>query len=122
MEITANHVHFFISGGAPCPPSLMEKWRDAKGVIFRQGYGLTEASPATQLADGYLEEGVALQITQARLMIERKQHTQPVEPEDEAVVFTIDLNAGQTLLHTWFDDDRKQPSCGAYYVYVSRLD
>jgi fatty-acyl-CoA synthase len=35
-------VHFFISGGAPCPPDLMQKWRKEKGVIFRQGYGLTE--------------------------------------------------------------------------------
>lgn len=35
-------VHFFISGGAPCPVSLMEAWRAAKKVVFRQGYGLTE--------------------------------------------------------------------------------
>jgi fatty-acyl-CoA synthase len=40
-----DHVHFFISGGAPCPPSLMEAWRAAKGVVFRQGYGLTEVGP-----------------------------------------------------------------------------
>lgn len=37
-----SHVHFFISGGAPCPPSLMEEWRKRKQIIFRQGYGLTE--------------------------------------------------------------------------------
>jgi fatty-acyl-CoA synthase len=37
-----SHVHFFISGGAPCPPALMNAWRQKKGVIFRQGYGLTE--------------------------------------------------------------------------------
>jgi fatty-acyl-CoA synthase len=36
------HVHFFISGGAACPPALMQAWRAAKGVVFRQGYGLTE--------------------------------------------------------------------------------
>lgn len=35
-------VHFFISGGAPCPPSLIEAWSRTKGVIMRQGYGLTE--------------------------------------------------------------------------------
>ena len=40
-----DHVHFFISGGAPCPPSLMDAWRAAKGVVFRQGYGLTEVGP-----------------------------------------------------------------------------
>ncbi len=38
-------VRFFISGGAPCPPALIEQWRRAKGVNFRQGYGLTEAGP-----------------------------------------------------------------------------
>ncbi|MCA9974670.1 MAG: AMP-binding protein, partial [Anaerolineales bacterium] len=37
-----SHVHFFISGGAPCPPQLIKAWRQEKSVIFRQGYGLTE--------------------------------------------------------------------------------
>ena len=41
-EAEFTHVHFFISGGAPCPPSLIETWNKAKGVIMRQGYGLTE--------------------------------------------------------------------------------
>jgi len=37
-----SHVHFFISGGAPCPPSLIDAWSKRKGVAMRQGYGLTE--------------------------------------------------------------------------------
>jgi len=37
-----SHVHFFISGGAPCPPQLMNTWREKKAIVFRQGYGLTE--------------------------------------------------------------------------------
>ena len=86
------------------------------------GLALTEACPPTELTDGYLEEGFALPIAQARLMIERQHHTQPVEPGDKAAVFTVPLKAGPTLLHTWFDDARQQPLCGAYYVYVSRLD
>ncbi len=45
QELDFSHVHFFISGGAPCPPSLMEKWRECKNIIFRQGYGLTEVGP-----------------------------------------------------------------------------
>jgi fatty-acyl-CoA synthase len=36
------HVHFFISGGAPCPPALIKSWNESKGVVMRQGYGLTE--------------------------------------------------------------------------------
>jgi fatty-acyl-CoA synthase len=38
-----SHVRFFISGGAPCPPSLIEAWNKQKQVVMRQGYGLTEA-------------------------------------------------------------------------------
>jgi fatty-acyl-CoA synthase len=41
-EADFSHVHFFISGGAPCPVPLMETWRKEKGIVFRQGYGLTE--------------------------------------------------------------------------------
>lgn len=40
-----SHVHFFISGGAPCPVPLMNTWREKTGTIFRQGYGLTEVGP-----------------------------------------------------------------------------
>jgi len=40
-----SHVRFFISGGAKCPVDLMNKWRQEKGVNFRQGYGLTEVGP-----------------------------------------------------------------------------
>jgi fatty-acyl-CoA synthase len=41
-EVDFSSVRFFISGGATCPPGLMEAWRKQKGVVFRQGYGLTE--------------------------------------------------------------------------------
>ena len=44
-EADFSQVHFFISGGSPCPPKLMAAWRARKGVIFRQGYGLTEVGP-----------------------------------------------------------------------------
>ena len=37
-------VRFFISGGAPCPlPVMQQFW--ARGKVFKQGYGLTEAGP-----------------------------------------------------------------------------
>ena len=91
---------------------------------------LSAACPPAELTDvysaerndAYQKEGFALPITQARLMIEQCRHTAPVKPGDEAAIFQIELRAGQTLLHTWFDDKRKQPLCGAYYVYIKRLD
>jgi arylsulfatase len=86
------------------------------------GLALTEACPAATLTDGHLEEGFALPIARARLMIERRRHTVAVEPGDRCAEFTLQLSAGPALLHTWFDDARNQPLCGAYYVTVTRLD
>lgn len=37
-------VRFCISGGAPCPQGLYETYW-AKGLVFKQGYGLTEVGP-----------------------------------------------------------------------------
>jgi fatty-acyl-CoA synthase len=44
-QVDFSQVRFFISGGAPCPTTVIEHWRQAKGVVFRQGYGLTEVGP-----------------------------------------------------------------------------
>jgi fatty-acyl-CoA synthase len=35
-----------ITGGAPCPPPVFERFRE-RGVPFRMGYGLTESGPNT---------------------------------------------------------------------------
>jgi fatty-acyl-CoA synthase len=40
-----SRLRWFISGGAPCPPSLIDTWHKATGTILRQGYGLTEVGP-----------------------------------------------------------------------------
>ncbi len=45
LDADFSRVHFFINGGAPCPPALMQYWRETKRVIFRQGYGLSEVGP-----------------------------------------------------------------------------
>ena len=37
-------VRTFISGGAPCPVAIMEKYW-AKDKVFKMGYGLTEVGP-----------------------------------------------------------------------------
>jgi len=37
-------VRFFISGGAPCPIPLIEAFGE-RGLVFKQGYGLTEVGP-----------------------------------------------------------------------------
>jgi len=43
-SVNLSSIKFFISGGAPCPPYIIETF-SKKGVIFRQGFGLTEVGP-----------------------------------------------------------------------------
>ncbi len=94
----------------------LRRWPEESGLA------LTDACGATELTDGTLEAGEALPIAQARMMISRRVHTQPVSSDDRAAEFTVELEAGPTLLHTWFDDERGQPLCGAYYVSLERLN
>jgi len=69
------HVRWFISGGAPLPTSLIERYR-SRGVILRQGYGLTEVGVncfAMTDADAWERPGSIgkpLMFTEARLVDE----------------------------------------------------
>ncbi len=94
----------------------LRRWPAESGLTLR------EASPAAHFVDGEAEAGIALPIAGARLMIGRELHAQPLSAEDESACFTVTLESGPTRLHTWFDDEHDQPICGAYYVYVTRVD
>lgn len=94
--------------------------------------GLNEGCEATPMADAIPSTaetewatrhsaGPAFEVSRARMMIAGEMHTTPVERDDDEASFTVDLEPGPTLLHTWFDDADGQPICGAYYVYVRRL-
>lgn len=37
-------VKVFLAGGAPCPHSIYDRFQE-KGILFKEGYGLTEAGP-----------------------------------------------------------------------------
>ena len=43
-ETDFSSLRFVVSGGAPCPITTMESFRK-KGIMFKQGYGLTEVGP-----------------------------------------------------------------------------
>ncbi|MCD8509453.1 MAG: AMP-binding protein [Bacillus sp. (in: Bacteria)] len=43
-EASFSHMKVFLSGGAPCPVSIYDTFA-AKGLPFKEGYGLTEAGP-----------------------------------------------------------------------------
>jgi fatty-acyl-CoA synthase len=43
-DLKGSSLKFLVSGGAPCPAPLIEEFL-ARGFVFKQGFGLTEAGP-----------------------------------------------------------------------------
>ncbi len=89
------------------------------------GLGLLDACPEAAVPDeGLMPDtliaGTALPIARARVLIDGATHVQEVAADAQSARFTLNLKEGPALLHTWFDDARRQPICGAYYVYVER--
>ena len=76
--------------------------------------------PDEGLMPDTLIAGTALPIARARVLIDGATHVQEVAADAQSARFTLNLKEGPALLHTWFDDARRQPICGAYYVYVER--
>ncbi|MBN2215876.1 MAG: arylsulfatase [Pirellulales bacterium] len=83
---------------------------------------LTEASPPHHGEDWSWAEGRALPIAKARLRVAGQDFDQAVAPDDREAAFTVTLPAGRTTVETWFHDKDGKELCGAYYVYVERLD
>jgi arylsulfatase A-like enzyme len=80
-------------------------------------------TPIRAAVDG----GKALPIRQAKIRIDGPEwdgptieQQKPVDTDDRAVVFRIELPAGKARLMTWLLDERKTDR-GAYLVYVKRL-
>lgn len=77
-------VRWAISGGAPCLPAVQAAWL-ARGVAFRQGYGLTEAGVncfTQTAAEGQARPhsvGYPMPPLQARLMLANGQLARPGE-------------------------------------------
>ena len=82
---------------------------------------IVEGIPGELLTYNHIKEGYgggkAVPVTTARLVVGDITQEMPVTPDDKGIVFSAELNAGETLLQTWFVDDDGN-DIGAYYVYV----
>ena len=81
---------------------------------------LVAGLPAAQLTAGSRGPGRALPIARARILVNAITKTKQVLPTDKSAIFSIELDKGRVLLHTWFEDKNRESICGAYYVYVRR--
>ena len=78
------------SGGAPLPPTVVERFRDATGLYLRNGYGLTESTAATSVVplggeapvdpdSGTLSVGLPLPAALVRIVDEHRHDLGPGE-------------------------------------------
>ena len=61
-----------------------------------------------------------LAIKGARLKIGEQEAEESAETDAKEVKFTMTLQAGDTELQSWFENDTEK-DFGAFYVYVKRL-
>ncbi len=83
---------------------------------------LTAGCPAEQVTDGRYPRGVPLDIKSAAIAIQQRNETQAVAADAQSVTFQLDLHQGPTELVTTFFDSSGVQLCGAYYVYVRRVE
>lgn len=106
--------HVLVEKSGPYEFRLRRWPREADAAI-------SASVPAFKAVDGGLAEGKALPITSGRLKIANYDERKPVAPADKEIVFTLRLNAGQSLpMQTWFYDAAGKELCGAYIVQVER--
>lgn len=80
-----SHVRWFISGGAPLPTDLVEAYRN-RGVVLKQGYGLTEVgvncfSMSSEEAIGKIGSiGKPMMFTEARIIDSEGQPVSSGQP------------------------------------------
>ena len=127
-----SHVRWFISGGAPCPPALMDTWRQTTGTVFRQGYGLTEVGTncftMTDEESAVLVGSVGKPIFHSEMVL-MGQDGRPVSPNEtgELLIRGPHVCAGywgnaqataEAIRDGWFHtgDMARQDEQGYYYI------
>jgi fatty-acyl-CoA synthase len=131
-KVDFSHVRFFISGGAPCPPSLIEAWSESKQVTMRQGYGLTEVGVncfAMTDEDALRKKGsVGKPIFHSEVrLVDSEGHDVPLGQTGELIIKGPHVCKGywhnpeataQSLKHGWFytGDMARMDKDGFYYI------
>jgi fatty-acyl-CoA synthase len=110
-----SQVRFFMSGGAPMPVELIRRYQQEKGVLFAQGYGMTETQRITalELADATRKAGsIGKEVfhTSVRLVDDKGVEVEP-DAVGEIIVRGPTIFSGywnnpeanaQALRHGWF--------------------
>jgi len=130
-------VRFMLVGGAPCPLQLLETYK-ARGLSFRQGFGMTEVGPNdfSLPPDRVFEKMGSIGLTNAYLsarLVDDQGHDVPVGDVGELVLsgpvvcagyFRNDAATASALRDGWFytGDLARRDAEGFYFIVDRKKD
>ena len=87
------------------------------------GLALNDSLPPGEAVDGGRPQpaGVSIRFTRASMKAGAIEQSTDVNPEQQDVRFTFDLEPGEFRMQTWLEDELGITR-GAYYVYVTRIE
>ncbi|MBT9188771.1 arylsulfatase [Zobellia russellii] len=96
----------------------LRRWPEETKLALNAKAPVRPAIPGTSVSKS--KPSVALNIEKARLKVQDYDKTVPVDPTQEYVQFTVDLEQGEAELQTWFTLDTED-TLGAYFVSLEKL-
>lgn len=97
-------VKVFLSGGAPCPKPIYEQFK-SRGLLFKEGYGLTEAGPNNFVIDANVAMmkkgaiGKSMLFNEVQVLNECGEHCQQGE------VGELCLKGSHVFLNYWNNEE-----------------
>lgn len=136
-EADLGSVKFFISGGAPCPVELIRLYQ-ARGLVFKQGFGMTEAGVncfSMTAEESFQKQGsVGKPIFHSQVtIVDEEGHEVGTEEVGELVIAGPHVCSGywgkpqataEALVDGWFHsgDLAKRDGDGFYYIVGRKKD
>ena len=93
-------VKVFLSGGAPCPKPIYERFK-ARGLKFKEGYGLTEAGPNNFVIDANVAMTKKGAVGKSMLFNEVQVMNENGEPCSEGEVGELWLKGSHVFRYYW---------------------
>ena len=96
----------------------LRRWPAETGLALNAKAPIRPAIPGTSVKES--KPSKALTIKKAKIKVQDIEELKEVNPSDEYVEFTLELEKGETQVQTWFTLDTNE-ELGAYYVIVEKL-
>ena len=100
-------VKVFLAGGAPCPHSIYDRFHE-KGILFKEGYGLTEAGPNNFFIDPLIayskkgSVGKSMQFNEVKIVNKEGQECREEE------VGELYISGNHLFSHYWNSEEETE--------------